>query len=37
MRKAVEHTLQTDAVRTRDIGGQASTKDFTQAIVRRLS
>lgn len=37
VREAVEHTLQTDAVRTRDIGGQASTKDFTQAIVRRLS
>jgi isocitrate dehydrogenase (NAD+) len=36
LRKAVLATLQEDGIRTRDLGGQASTRDFTAAIVRRL-
>ena len=36
LRTAVLQTLQQDGVRTRDLGGTASTKDFAAAIVRRL-
>jgi isocitrate dehydrogenase (NAD+) len=35
LRAAALRTLQ-DNVRTRDLGGEASTKDFTSAIVARL-
>ena len=35
LRAAVLRTLQDD-VRTRDLGGTASTKDFTTAIIARL-
>ena len=35
LRTAVLRTLQDD-VRTRDLGGTASTKDFTTAIIARL-
>ena len=37
LRGAVLNTLQEDGVRTRDLGGQATTRDFAAAIVRRLS
>jgi isocitrate dehydrogenase (NAD+) len=37
LRSAVLKTLQEDGVRTRDLGGQATTRDFAAAIVRRLS
>jgi isocitrate dehydrogenase (NAD+) len=37
MRTAIDQTLNQDRVRTRDLGGTASTQEFTQAIVRRLS
>jgi len=37
IRAAVEHTLRTDAVRTRDVGGHASTDEFTVAVLRRLA
>jgi len=37
LRGAVLKTLQEDGVRTRDLGGQAGTRDFAAAIVRRLS
>jgi isocitrate dehydrogenase (NAD+) len=37
IRTAVERTLRTDAVRTRDVGGHASTDEFTVAVVRRLA
>ncbi|MFL5202399.1 MAG: isocitrate/isopropylmalate dehydrogenase family protein [Microvirga sp.] len=37
LRGAVLKTLQEDGVRTRDLGGQAATRDFAAAIVRRLS
>ena len=36
LRGAVLKTLQQDGVRTRDLGGQATTRDFAAAIVRRL-
>jgi len=36
LRKAVLQTLQQDKVRTRDLGGTASTKDFATAITARL-
>jgi isocitrate dehydrogenase (NAD+) len=37
MRTAIDQTLNQDKVRTRDLGGTASTPEFAQAIVRRLS
>jgi isocitrate dehydrogenase (NAD+) len=37
VRAAVERTLRDDGVRTRDVGGHASTHDFTDAVVRRLA
>lgn len=37
LRGAVLKTLQEDGVRTRDLGGQATTRDFAAAIVRCLS
>jgi isocitrate dehydrogenase (NAD+) len=36
LRKAVLQTLKDDRVRTRDIGGTASTQEFAAAIIRRL-
>ena len=36
LRKAVLQTLQQDRVRTRDLGGTASTKVFATAITARL-
>jgi isocitrate dehydrogenase (NAD+) len=36
LRKAINQTLNEDHVRTGDLGGKASTKEFAQAIVRRL-
>ena len=36
LRKAINQTLNEDQVRTGDLGGKASTKEFAQAIVRRL-
>jgi isocitrate dehydrogenase (NAD+) len=37
MRTAIDQTLNQDKVRTRDLGGTASTQEFAQAVVRRLS
>jgi isocitrate dehydrogenase (NAD+) len=37
LRAAIERTLCDDGVRTGDLGGRASTKEFTAAIVRRLT
>ena len=34
---AIDQTLRQDGVRTRDLGGQASTGEFARAIVRRLA
>jgi isocitrate dehydrogenase (NAD+) len=36
LRKAIDQTLNEDKVRTRDLGGTASTKEFVQAIVGRV-
>ena len=37
LRAAIDGTLREDGVRTGDLGGQATTKDITQAIVHRIS
>ena len=36
MRSAIDQTLNEDKVRTGDLGGMASTQEFSQAIVHRL-
>jgi isocitrate dehydrogenase (NAD+) len=37
LRKAIIDTLNIDAVRTRDLKGEATTKQFTDAVCKRLS
>jgi isocitrate/isopropylmalate dehydrogenase len=37
IRTAVERTLRDDGVRTRDLGGQATTDEYTLAVLRRLA
>jgi isocitrate dehydrogenase (NAD+) len=37
LRAAIDATLNEDRVRTRDLGGSASTADFTRALVKRIS
>jgi isocitrate dehydrogenase (NAD+) len=37
MRTAIDKVLRVDNVRTGDLGGRATTKDFTAAIIRRLA
>jgi isocitrate dehydrogenase (NAD+) len=37
IRAAVDAALNTDNIRTGDLGGKASTKDFTAAIIKRLA
>jgi isocitrate dehydrogenase (NAD+) len=36
LRKAIHQTLNEDKVRTGDLGGTASTREFARAIVGRL-
>ena len=36
LRDAISATLKTDKVRTGDLGGHASTREFTSAIVSRI-
>ncbi len=36
LRAAIDATLREDKVRTRDLGGSASTAEFARAVVRRL-
>jgi isocitrate dehydrogenase (NAD+) len=36
LRAAIDGTLRVDGVRTGDLGGKATTRDITQAILRRL-
>jgi isocitrate dehydrogenase (NAD+) len=36
LQTAIDQTLNQDAVRTRDLGGSASTKEFADALIRRL-
>jgi len=37
LRRAIDRTLNHDCVRTRDLGGSASTKDFGEALIRNIS
>ena len=37
LRTAIDQVLRRDRIRTPDLGGKASTSDFTQSIVRRIS
>jgi len=37
LRQAIEQVIVTDNIRTRDLGGSASTREFGDAIVRRLA
>ena len=37
MRDAIDKVLCVDNIRTGDLGGKASTKQFTQAVIKRLS
>lgn len=36
LRTAIDQTLNVDKVRTRDLGGTASTREFTSAVVKRI-
>jgi Isocitrate/isopropylmalate dehydrogenase len=36
MRDAIDRVLCEDNIRTGDLGGKAGTKEFTQAIIKRL-
>jgi isocitrate dehydrogenase (NAD+) len=36
MREAIDKVLREDNIRTRDLGGKAGTKEFTEAIVKRV-
>jgi isocitrate dehydrogenase (NAD+) len=36
MRKAIDRTLNEDKVRTRDLGGTASTEQFAEAVIGRI-
>ena len=33
LQKAIDHVLNVDKVRTGDLGGRTSTRDFTQALI----
>jgi isocitrate dehydrogenase (NAD+) len=37
LRSALDRTLNEDGVRTRDLGGSASTDEFTRAVMRRVA
>jgi len=37
LRQAIDATLNQDATRTRDLGGKASTREFADALIRRIS
>ena len=36
LRAAIDATLNTDQVRTGDLGGKATTREFTAALVKRI-
>ena len=36
LRKAIDRTLNEGAIRTRDLGGNASTSEFVDAFIRRI-
>jgi isocitrate dehydrogenase (NAD+) len=37
LRKAIDQTLNEDSIRTKDLGGTASTGEFADALIRRVS
>jgi isocitrate dehydrogenase (NAD+) len=37
LRRAVDGVIVTDGIRTRDLGGIASTKEFGDAVARRVA
>jgi isocitrate dehydrogenase (NAD+) len=37
LRRAIEAVIVTDGIRTRDLGGNASTKEFGDAVARRVA
>jgi isocitrate dehydrogenase (NAD+) len=37
LRAAIDQTLNVDKIRTRDLGGTASTSAFTTALVKRVA
>jgi isocitrate dehydrogenase (NAD+) len=37
LRTAIDQTLNTDNVKTGDLGGRAGTAEFTQALVQRIA
>jgi isocitrate dehydrogenase (NAD+) len=37
LRKAIDQTLNQESIRTKDLGGTASTREFADALVRRVS
>lgn len=37
LRKAIDRTLNEDSIRTRDLGGTASTREFADALIRHVS
>jgi isocitrate dehydrogenase (NAD+) len=37
LRKAIDLTLNQDSIRTKDLGGTASTREFADALIRRVS
>jgi isocitrate dehydrogenase (NAD+) len=37
LRAAIDQVLRKDGIRTPDLGGKASTADFTQSIIRRIN
>jgi len=37
LRKAIDQTLNLDSIRTKDLGGSASTGEFAAALIRRVS
>jgi isocitrate dehydrogenase (NAD+) len=37
LRNAIDRTLNQDSIRTRDLGGTASTREFGDALIRHIS
>ena len=37
LRQAIDRTLNQDSIRTRDLGGSASTREFADALIRHIS
>src|SRR5262245_3312622 len=37
LHRAIDQTLNQDSIRTRDLGGSATTSEFAEALIRRLS